>query len=121
MAEAAFGVYMITLALVCVSVWVCFKGIAWVVANGWRSMLGLVALRAEGVMEWQDCDRKDSADWDHADVEAIATLVRETVDCATPDGEEPDGDAVHFRLWRAELVCARSVRRRLKRMERSDR
>lgn len=58
MTEAAFGVYLITLALVCLSVYACFRGIAWVVQNGWRSMLGLVAVRGEAVIEWQDCDRK---------------------------------------------------------------
>ena len=40
--EAAFGVYMLTLALICVSVYGCFRGIAWVIQHGWRSMLGLV-------------------------------------------------------------------------------
>jgi len=48
--EAAFGVYMITLALICVSVYGCFRGIAWVIQHGWRSMLGLVALRGEAVL-----------------------------------------------------------------------
>ena len=121
MTEAAFGVYMLTLALVCVSVYACFRGIAFVANNGGRSMLGLVAVRAEVVVEWQDCDRKDSPDWDHADVEVIATLVREAAVHDTPDGEEPDDLAEHFRLWRAELVEDRGVRRRLRRMDRSDR
>lgn len=69
MTEAAFGVYLLTLALVCASVYVCFRGIAWVVANGWRSMLGLVALRGEAVISFDDvptdCDCED-CHWERA-------------------------------------------------------
>jgi hypothetical protein len=44
----------ITLVLVCVSAYVAFKILAFVAVNGWRSMLGLVALRGKAVLEWQD-------------------------------------------------------------------
>jgi hypothetical protein len=50
--------YSFSLLLVCFTVYLCFRGIAFVVKYGWRSMLGLVAVRAEAVVEWQDCDRQ---------------------------------------------------------------
>lgn len=80
--EAGFFLYTLTVAIVCVSVYLCFRGIAWVIRNGWRSMLGLVAVRAEGVVEWQDCDVKDGPEWDvHVDTALDILLTHE----ATPD------------------------------------
>jgi hypothetical protein len=109
---------LFALLLTCFTVYLCFRGIAWVVRHGWRSMLGLVAVRAEAVVEWQDCDkqeRRTGDDWDYEDVGALADIVQKACE------EEPDPDAEHFVLWRQEVIGARAVRRRLKRMERSDR
>lgn len=100
MTEAAFGVYMITLALVCLSVYVCFRGIAWVVANGWRSMFGLVALRGEAVLTVDETDDiranmstgQWATEWDYDEVEAVARVVAAA--------EEQPND---FTLWESEF------------------
>lgn len=70
---------MFALILTCLTVYLCFRGIAWVVANGWRSMLGLVALRGEAVIEWQGCDTQDAtAVWAGVDrALAVADQVHE--------------------------------------------
>jgi hypothetical protein len=77
------------LLLVAFTAYLCFKGIAWVVRNGWRSMLGLVALRGEAVVSFDD----------HAD-EALALLRTHE---AIPDAVEI-GQPV---MWMAlETQCA---------------
>lgn len=117
--EAGFFLYTLTVAIVCVSVYFCFRAIVWVVANGWRSMLGLVAVRAEAVVEWQDCDKQERTDWDYADVEAMVMLVHEaTTSDDDPAADEPDEIAEHFKLWHAELSGEKQIARGLRRMER---
>lgn len=110
---------LFALLLTCFTVYLCFRCIAWVVSHGWRSMLGPLALRGRAVVEWQDCDRKDGSDWDHEEVEALTTLVREaTTSDADPAADEPDELAEHFRLWHAELSGEKQIARALRRMER---
>lgn len=103
MTEGLFAAYLFSLGLTCFTVYVCFRCIAWVVANGWRSMLGLVALRGEAVLivdesddiraglaanrcpTEYDPDVKDRADWDvHVDTALDVLLTHE----ATPDVDE---------------------------------
>lgn len=112
--QAAAG---FALLLICFTTYLCFRGIAWCITNGWRSMLGLVALRGEGVVQWQDCDVKDRNDWDFADVEAVATLVRE-VAAEERTEEDEDAEASDFRLWHAELSGEKRIVKNLRRMDR---
>lgn len=62
-----------------VTIWACFQFLA--VLFGWR----FTRLRAVAVVEWQDCDVKDSPDWDvHVDNALDILLTHE----ATPDLDE---------------------------------
>lgn len=94
---------VLTLAVVSVSVWACFKGIAWVVRNGWRSMLGLVALRGEAVVSFDD----------HAG-EALAILRTHE---AVPDVDQI-GSAAMWQAYEADLTAERDIAKHLRRMER---
>ena len=80
---------LFTLLLTCFTTWLCFRGIAWVVRNGWRSMLGLVAVRGEAVLTVDD-------------------------DMAVADATKLD----HFSVWEAELAGEKQIARHLRRMER---
>lgn len=86
--EAGFFLYTLTMALVCTSIYLCFRGIAWVVANGWRSMLGLVALRGEAVVSFDD----------HADE---AMLLAHEADTELSEANEAYVD--DFLAWESEL------------------
>jgi hypothetical protein len=90
----------ITLLVMCGSVWGLFQIAA--VLFGWR----FTKLRAEAVVEWQDCDVKDRPDWNDGDVEAVAELVREVVDQERSE-EEQDDEAAHFLRWEAEVTDKR--------------
>lgn len=83
------------------------------VAVCWR----LGAMRGKAVVDWQDCDRKTGSDWDHDDVEAVATIVREVVDEEHAE-EDEDAEAADFRLWHAELSGDKAIVKHLRRMER---
>lgn len=91
--------YSFSLLLVCFTVWLCFRGIAWVIQNGWRSMLGLVAVRGEAVIEWQDCDVKPGTD---DGMLAVAEAAK----------------ADDFTVWEAELAGEKGIVKNLRRMDR---
>lgn len=103
--------YTFSMLLICLTAYLCFRGIAWVIANGWRSMLGLVALRGEAIL---------TVDPDGGDVWAgrrYAPDVWAGLDCALAepplfppddigalvDAINEDADREDFALWEAEF------------------
>jgi hypothetical protein len=97
-------VNVLTILIVCGSVWGLFQILTVVV--GWR----FTAMRGQAVVEWQDCDVKDKPDWDLEDVAAAGTLVREVVDQERSE-EAEDCEAANFLLWEAEMADKRGIRR----------
>lgn len=69
--ELLFGA---TGVVMCVTIWAVIKIGAW--------LLSVYPVRAEAVVEWQDCDVKDGPEWDvHVDTALDILLTHE----ATPD------------------------------------
>lgn len=76
----------------------------------WR--LGAMRSRAEPFAE-----QPGPSVWDALD-RHLKGVPGEVLVHDTDAGEEPDEDAEHFVLWRAELLEEREIRRCMKRMER---
>lgn len=97
--QAAAG---FALLLICFTVYLCFRGIAWVLQHGWRSMLGLVSVRGEAVL-----DVEDDPPLTH---EAASDEEMRIV------GEAAEAGA--FDAWEAGLACRPRIAQYERRMDR---
>lgn len=80
----------------------CVAGIVWVVRYGWRSMLGLVALRGNAVL----------------DIENDPLLTHEAASDEEMLAVARAAEADDFTVWEAELAGDKDIVRHLRRMDR---
>jgi hypothetical protein len=85
--------YYILFLFACATFYCGFRLIAWVIKNGWRSMLGLAEKRDEAIAGEVFCTDLDVAD-------------------------QPDPTAQDFELWTAEISTDQRIQKYTRRMDR---
>ena len=123
-----------------ITIWYAYTGIAWVIKNGWRSMLGLAEKRDEAIADAMSCgcerngqpqwgcmrcpgevrctehkdqhQHNDRHSWDSHNADAVLLTHEKR------DDEESNEAAADFVLWTFECDADEGIRKYARRMDR---